>query len=210
MAGAKSDKAEESISRDRLAELLNGGPCARISGDYRLCRLFPGAERPGIHEHADQLETHAHEELKHGADPLPADRLSRQNADGYGRSQSRRRRRRGRCCGSTSTTRTRRSAITANASANARLSRIRHGRTNPPDSGGRAGSPDRSGHGAWGRRARSHRAAKVARHRRRTGNGLPLLRSNSSGGARHRRARRHRQAPVAAMSHLGVSCLTPH
>jgi len=89
------------------------------------------------------------------------------------------------------------------ASANARLS-ANSPWPNNRQSGGRAGSPDRSGHGAWGRRARSHRAAKVARHRRRTGNACRVA-VELEWRRSHRRARRHRQAPCCRMSHLGVS-----
>jgi bacterioferritin len=65
MAGAKSDKTEASISRDRLAELLNED----LSREYQAIiayvvysQVLKGPEFMNI---ADQLEIHAQEELKH-------------------------------------------------------------------------------------------------------------------------------------------------
>ena len=65
MAGAKSDKTEASISRDRLAELLNED----LSREYQAIiayvvysQVLKGAEFMSI---AEQLELHAQQELKH-------------------------------------------------------------------------------------------------------------------------------------------------
>jgi bacterioferritin len=65
MAGAKSDKSDDAISRDRLAELLNED----LSREYQAIiayvvysQVLKGPEFMNI---ASQLETHAQDELKH-------------------------------------------------------------------------------------------------------------------------------------------------
>jgi bacterioferritin len=65
MAGQKSEKTGETVSRDRLADLLNED----LSREYQAIiayvvysQVLKGAEFMNI---ADQLETHAHDELKH-------------------------------------------------------------------------------------------------------------------------------------------------
>jgi bacterioferritin len=65
MAGAKSDKAEESISRDRLAELLNEDLAREYQAIIAYVVYSQVLKGPEFMNIADQLETHAHEELKH-------------------------------------------------------------------------------------------------------------------------------------------------
>jgi bacterioferritin len=65
MSGSTSKKPEEGVTRDRLAELLNED----LSREYQAIiayvvysQVLKGAEYMNI---ADQLETHAHDELRH-------------------------------------------------------------------------------------------------------------------------------------------------
>ena len=65
MSKAASSKTEQDITRDQLAELLNGD----LSREYQAIisyvvysQVLKGAEFMSI---AEQLETHAHQELKH-------------------------------------------------------------------------------------------------------------------------------------------------
>jgi bacterioferritin len=65
MADSKPQKAEQSITRERLAELLNED----LSREYQAIiayvvysQVLKGAAHTNI---ADQLESHAHDELEH-------------------------------------------------------------------------------------------------------------------------------------------------
>ena len=76
------EQTSNEISRDQLAELLNED----LAREYQAIiahvvdsQVLKGAEYMGI---AGQLKQHAKQELDRCADPVTADRLSRQNAGG--------------------------------------------------------------------------------------------------------------------------------
>src|SRR5271165_3060095 len=72
MADSKTADNGKEISRDRLAELLNEDLAREyqaIIGYVVYSQVLKGAEFMSI---AEQLEAHAHEELKHAARSSPA------------------------------------------------------------------------------------------------------------------------------------------
>ena len=150
---AQKEADNQTVSRDRLAELLNED----LSREYQAIiayvvysQVLKGAEFMSI---ADQLEVHAGEELEDTTlNSLAANRLSRQDADRNSQSPSRPRRTQGRCFGSISTMKMKRSETTGSGFVDAKPP----GRPPPwlsrfVRSWSRSRSSDRSRNGTWRR-----------------------------------------------------------